>query len=141
MSLLSVRAASGPIHRMTGAAFLLATLLTSWIVPQEALLGLTRLPRFVAASALAFAPIFLANIIFAQRFRDISDSAGAFGANLLGAMVGGVLEYTSLIFGYRWLLILVALLYSLAFVASRASRQTGVQFSERMSVGQPARAR
>ena len=102
---------------------LLAALLTTWLVPPEALLGLSPLPRFAAASALAFAPIFLANIVFSQRFRDTSDSATAFGANLLGAMVGGVLEYTALIFGYRWLVVLVAVLYSLAFVTSRASRQ------------------
>jgi len=85
---------------------LMAGLLTTWIVPQEALLGLSPLPRLAAASALAFAPIFLANIIFSQRFRDTSDSATAFAANLLGAMVSGVLECTSLILGYRWLLIL-----------------------------------
>jgi hypothetical protein len=112
---------------------LLAALLATWIVPQEALLGLAPLPRFIAASALAFAPIFLANIIFSQRFRDTSDSATAFGANLLGAMMGGVLEYTSLIFGYRWLLILVAVLYSFAFVTSRASRRAGGPLPDRVT--------
>jgi len=40
----------------------------------------------------------------------------AFGANLLGAIAGGVLEYASLLIGYRSLLIGVALLYGLAFV-------------------------
>jgi hypothetical protein len=40
----------------------------------------------------------------------------AFGANLLGAMVGGVLEYGALVVGYRALLIVVAALYLLAFV-------------------------
>jgi len=34
---------------------------------------------------------------------------------------GGVLEYTSLVFGYRWLLILVAALYSLEPPSWRAS--------------------
>jgi len=65
---------------------------------------------------IAFAPIFLANMVFAQRFRDTEDTGTAFGANLLGAMVGGVLEYASLIVGYRWLLVFVALLYGLAFL-------------------------
>ncbi len=40
----------------------------------------------------------------------------AFGANLLGAMVGGLLEDVSLLTGYRRLLILVAALYGLAFL-------------------------
>jgi hypothetical protein len=31
-------------------------------------------------------------------------------------MLGGVLEYASLIVGYRWLLVFVAVLYGLAFL-------------------------
>lgn len=98
---------------------LLATLIAAWAVPTSALLGLPSAARFTAAILVAFAPIFLANLVFAQRFRNTGDSALAFGANLLGAMVGGVLEYTSLLFGYRWLLVLVAALYGLAFLMRR----------------------
>ncbi len=105
---------------------LLAALIVAWVVPPGRLLSLPDVPRFVLAVVLAFAPIFLANMVFAQRFRDTGDSAGAFGANLLGAMVGGVLEYTSLIFGYQWLLVLVAALYGLAFVTGRVRPQRGV---------------
>ena len=65
---------------------------------------------------LAFFPIFAANLVFARRFRDSADSTAAFGANLLGAMVGGLLEYVSLITGYRSLLLIVALLYGVAFL-------------------------
>ena len=74
------------------------------------------LPRFLAAVLLAFAPIFLANLVFAQRFRDTASSTTAFAANLLGAMVGGMLEYLALITGYRALLLVVAGLYGLAFL-------------------------
>jgi hypothetical protein len=101
---------------------LLAALVAAWSVPSSALLGLPSVARFFAAVALSFTPVFLANLVFAQRFRDVGDSALAFGANLLGAMVGGVLEYTSLVFGYRWLLVLVAALYGLAFVLNRRQR-------------------
>ena len=59
------------------------------------------------AIALAFAPVFLANLIFSQRFRDVGASTVAFGANLLGAMLGGVLEYGAIVVGYRNLLLLV----------------------------------
>ena len=100
-------------------AGLLAALAVSWAVPPGSLLSLSPLPRFVVAVIVAFAPIFLANMVFAQRFRDTADSGTAFGANLLGAMIGGILEYTSLIIGYRWLLVLVALLYGLAFITGR----------------------
>ena len=43
----------------------------------------------------------------------------AFAANLLGAMVGGCLEYLSLIVGYQALLLLAALLYGCALFAGR----------------------
>jgi hypothetical protein len=99
---------------------LLVALLVAWLVPLDSLLTLSVIPRFVVAVLLAFTPIFIANLVFAQRFRDTGDSTVAFGANLLGAMVGGILEYTSMIFGYRWLLILVAVLYGLAFLVGRA---------------------
>jgi hypothetical protein len=104
---------------------LLAALLIAWAVPADSLLSLSTIPRFVLAVLLAFTPILLANIIFSQRFRDTSDSAAAFGANLLGAMVGGLLEYTSLIFGYRWLLVMVAVLYCLAFISRRTRKEPG----------------
>lgn len=97
-----------------GALFV--ALAIAWEVPQESLLALGVVPRFVAAVLIAFAPIYLANLVFTQRFRDTADSTAAFGANLLGAMVGGVIEYVSLITGYRALLIVVAALYALAFL-------------------------
>jgi Spermine/spermidine synthase domain len=105
---------------------LLAALIAAWAVPADSLLSLSTVPRFVLAVLLAFTPILLANIIFSQRFRDTSESAVAFGANLLGAMIGGLLEYTSLIFGYRWLLVIVAVMYGLAFVTGRTRQPPGV---------------
>ena len=95
---------------------LLVVLLVAWIVPPESLLSLSIVPRFLAAVAIGFGPIFVANLIFAERFRNVGSSVFAFGANLLGAMVGGVLEYGALVVGYRSLLIVVAALYLLAFV-------------------------
>jgi len=100
-------------------AALIASLVLTWVVPQESLVGLPIVARFFAGSALAFAPIYLANLIFAQRFSDVATSGDAFAANLLGAMVGGVLEYIALITGYRFLLIVIGVLYGLAFVTSR----------------------
>lgn len=104
--------------------YLLLSLLVAWLVPGAALFTLPPLPRFVAATILAFAPVFLANLVFAERFRDTGESAVAFGANLLGAMVGGLLEYASLAVGYRSLLILAAALYGAAFVTGRKYLRT-----------------
>jgi hypothetical protein len=55
-------------------------------------------------------------VAFAKRFAREGDSQAAFAVNLLGAILGGCLEYLSLLTGYRNLLLLVGLLYALAFV-------------------------
>lgn len=95
---------------------LLVLLAVAWVVPQESLLSLSPALRFVAATAIAFGPIFVANLLFAQRFRESSSTTIAFAANLLGAIVGGSIEYVALITGYRSLLVVVAALYGLAFL-------------------------
>jgi hypothetical protein len=99
---------------------LTASLAMAWLVPQESILSLPPVLRFIAGSAVAFAPIFCANLVFAQRFRDVASSTVAFGANLLGAMLGGAIEYVALISGYRFLLVIVAVLYGLAFLIATA---------------------
>jgi hypothetical protein len=103
-------------------ALLFASLAVAWLVPQESLLSLGIVPRFFAASALAFAPVFSANLVFAERFRETASASTALGVNLLGAMVGGVLEYGALLVGYRALLVIAALAYGLALTASRWAR-------------------
>jgi hypothetical protein len=99
---------------------LLASLAVAWLLPQESILSLPPVPRFIVGAAVAFAPIFCANLVFAQRFRDVASSTVAFGANLLGAMLGGTIEYVALISGYRFLLVIVAVLYGLAFLIANA---------------------
>jgi hypothetical protein len=123
--LLSVLAAVAVSKRLTMRrpellyGVLAASLAVAFFLPPAWLLDLAIVPRFLAAVAVAFAPIFTANLVFTQRFKDTGDSTAAFGANLLGAMVGGVLEYLALITGYRLLLVLVAVLYGGAFVLGR----------------------
>ena len=56
--------------------------------------------RYVVAAALAFAPIFFANLVFAYSFRDTKTADMAFASNLLGAVVGGAIEYVALVSGY-----------------------------------------
>ncbi len=107
----------GPSWRLYLA--LLVALVVAWLVPPDLLLGLPVFPRFVIAVVVAFAPVFLANLVFARRFRDVAASNLAFATNLLGAMLGGVLEYASLVTGYRALLIVIALLYAGAFMLQR----------------------
>jgi hypothetical protein len=98
---------------------LAVTLAIAFVVPESALLQLDVVPRFIAAVAIAFGPVFCANLVFAERFEMVERPTAAFGANLLGAMIGGTLEYASLVTGYRALLIVAGLLYGLAFLSGR----------------------
>jgi len=82
------------------------------------LLTTSRIPGSAALAgsfaAIIFAiPVFFAGLLFASEFRS-ADSAAALGANMLGAVVGGLLENLSLIVGIKALLVAAALLYSLA---------------------------
>jgi SAM-dependent methyltransferase len=90
-------------------------LAVAYLVKPEWMLQLSFWPRLLVATLIAFVPIFLANVAFAKRFADSDDSRAAFGVNLLGAILGGCLEYGALLTGYRNLLIVVAVLYLLAF--------------------------
>ena len=103
-----------PIQWLFGG--IAASLALAYVVSPEWLLALPGPMRLVVAVALAFAPIFLANVAFAKRFAAAENSRSAFGLNLLGALVGGCLEYAALLTGYSNLLVLVLLIYLLAFV-------------------------
>ena len=106
---------------------LFAAVAISWVLPPSALLALDPVPRFVTSIGVYFTPIFVANLVFARRFAAAEDSTAAFGANLLGAMVGGVIEYAALLTGYQALAVLVALLYAAAWLAgSRLSRSLAI---------------
>ena len=83
----------------------------AFFVPNAALLTLPVPIRLLVAIVLAFAPIFFANLLFTSRFKDAANPTAAFAANLFGAMVGGCLEYLSLVLGYQWLLLVAAVLY------------------------------
>ncbi|MGA5143084.1 spermidine synthase [Streptomyces azureus] len=100
-------------------ALLFGSLAVVWLVPAGAVLSLPFAARLAAAIALAFTPIFCANLIFSDRLALAPDPTSAFGANLLGAMTGGAIEYLALVTGYQALLLVVAALYLGAFVAMR----------------------
>jgi hypothetical protein len=93
---------------------LFAALALNLFVRPEALLFENLALRYLAASCLAFAPVFLANVIFSNSFRDAEHADVAFASNLLGIMAGGMLEYFGMLLGYHLLLWLVIAFYAVA---------------------------
>ena len=96
--------------------FLFGVLALNLIVRPETLLFANAFARYAVASGLAFAPVFLANVIFSNSFRETETADIAFGSNLLGIMMGGMLEYLSMLFGYHALLWIVIAFYALAML-------------------------
>jgi SAM-dependent methyltransferase len=124
--LLSVLAAIGvnAVFRFQRTAWLYAalclSLLVAYVIPAESLLFDPAWLRYAVASAIAFAPVFLANLVFTRSFRDTATADMAFASNLLGAVAGGCLEYVALVTGFRALLLLLLGLYLVAgLLASR----------------------
>lgn len=92
---------------------LLASIVLGYLLPISQLLRIDALPlRYAAATVVLLSPIFFANLVFGYLFKDTEHATDAFGWNILGAMFGGALEYTSVLIGYQNLSIIIAVLYS-----------------------------
>jgi SAM-dependent methyltransferase len=98
---------------------LFASLVVGYVVPLDALLSLGVSARLVVAGLLTFVPIFFAGVIFATSFAATDEPDRAFGANVAGAMLGGALEYLSLVVGYQQLLLLATAIYGLSALRVR----------------------
>jgi SAM-dependent methyltransferase len=103
---------------LIGAA-LLALVAINYVVPVGRVSFDSRAAESLFYGALVFSPVFCAGLLFSSSFKESSSTAADFGANLLGAIVGGVGEYLSLLAGYRFLLVLVAICYVLAMATRR----------------------
>ena len=107
------------------AVALLALIALNYAVPVGRVAFDTRIAESLFYGALVFSPVFCAGLLFSSSFKESASTATDFGANLLGAMVGGVCEYLSLVAGYQFLLVLVAACY-LAAIAAGGSRHEKV---------------
>jgi hypothetical protein len=99
---------------------LFLTLALLLLVPRGEVLGLGFGARVAWTLLVVPLPVFFAGIVFSTTFRDAADASAAFGANLLGAMVGGFCEYLSMAIGSQRLsmLIMAAYLGSLLMVTT-----------------------
>jgi SAM-dependent methyltransferase len=104
---------------------LVVSLTVGFLIPPERLLLDPPVLRYTLAAVVAFAPVFFANLVFTYSFRETRAADIAFASNLVGAMLGGVLEYAALLIGYRWLLVVVAIAYALAYLLATRWRILG----------------
>ena len=132
--LANLTAARLPLRRgplLFGALFVALAL--AWSLSPSAMASWPPLARYLGATFLLFVPIFLANLIFSRAFRETGFPTLAFGANLVGAVLGGVLENLALLLGFQVLYIVAALLYAAAALSARKAAPAAVA----APVGQP----
>ena len=98
-------------------AGLAACLLVTCFLKPDSLSGLDAFSKTLVGGAISGTPLFFAGILFASAFRTVKDIPAAFGANLLGALVGGILENCSMIVGITFLNLLALAIYALSVVA------------------------
>jgi hypothetical protein len=91
------------------------SILFLYVLPSEIVLSWSFASRLLFSLIVIPLPIFFAGLIFSSTFRDSSDTTYAFGSNLLGAMVGGFVEYVGMITGTQALLLIVLVFYLASF--------------------------
>jgi hypothetical protein len=128
--LLMVIAANLVSERLRGFSLwmyapLLATLALLLFVPRESVLDLPYSGRMLWALLVVPLPIFFAGIIFSTTFREAASPSAVFGANLIGAMLGGFCEYLAMAVGNHRLSILVIVAYLGSMLVVASSRRMG----------------
>lgn len=105
----------GPQRLLPWFAPLFLALAALWIVPVGVLNQFPLLVRGVAGGLLTGLPVGFAGVILSTRLLHTRDATAALGSNLLGALLGGCLEYSSMWIGLRALVGVAALFYLTAF--------------------------
>jgi len=112
-------------------AGLFVSVLLDWVVKLNSV-SLMAQPAFNLALTLILLalPLFFAGIVFADCYASVPEASVALGYNLLGAMVGGVLEYCSMAWGINNLNLLSLAAYAgVALLVYRRSWASSPHFA------------
>jgi spermidine synthase len=96
-------------------ALLCATLVANYAIPWTCVPGSGTQVGILICFAYCV-PFFFAGIIFTECFRRFAGRSSSFGANMLGAVAGGLTQNLSFIIGMKALLLIAAAIYGAAAV-------------------------
>jgi spermidine synthase len=99
-------------------AALFATLLFNYTFPTRDLLAYAFWAQAVFSGLRIAGPLLFSGIVFAYWFRRTLAPSSALGANLMGAVAGGLAEYSSLALGLNQLYILAVIFYALSLMCA-----------------------
>lgn len=95
---------------------LLATVVMVWLFNPDSLIAYSLPVRALLGGLVLALPIGFAGVIVSTVLKRSQNASASLGSNLLGSVFGGCLEYTSMIFGLKWLALMALGLYGLAAV-------------------------
>lgn len=101
--------------------FLVALLAANYLLPVGRIGFESRALESLFYALLVFSPILCSGLLFGSAIKHSKTLSRDYGTNLLGAMVGGVGEYLSLVTGFNALLLIIAILYVSAVATRRQS--------------------
>lgn len=128
--LLMVLAANFVATRLRGFSYwlylpLFAALLLLYAVPRQQILHLDLGGRLLWTLAAVPLPVFFAGLIFSTSFREAATPSALFGANLIGAMIGGFSEYLGMVMGTHQLALLIIGAYLASLGLAAFARRAG----------------
>jgi SAM-dependent methyltransferase len=109
-----------PVRIALPMAFLLGSLALGWLSSTLDVVPAGRAGQVIAAVLLT-CPVFFSGIIFSILLNRTEHISRALAANMIGSLLGGVLEYNSMYFGFRSLYVFAIVLYGLAWLSTRWS--------------------
>jgi spermidine synthase len=122
------------IHLRLYSILLVVSLVANYLFPWEQLSFSVRTVGLLLIASYSL-PIFFAGVIFTETFRHCTQKSSAFGANIVGAVAGGLAQNISFILGMKALLLIAAFFYALAALAGLLSAlQTTLTKVEHSSV-------
>jgi spermidine synthase len=107
--------------RRIGAIYILlgSSLLLNFLVPVSHFLGYGFWPAAVLSSMFVALPLFFASVVFSYHFKSVREIGAMYGINLAGAVLGGFLEYSSMITGLNGLYVVAGIFYLSSFFLQR----------------------
>jgi hypothetical protein len=111
----TLASARRPVDPRFALGGVIVSLIIVALLPLRSLAPAAELPRVFFALVLCGVPVACAGLAFAARFARRTSVDVAFGWNIVGAVVGGLLELSSMLMGLRALFFLAATLYLLTF--------------------------
>jgi len=106
--------------------FLFAALAVGWYVARSGGFGSTPVGRMETSIVLTL-PLLFSGIVFSTLLSSKGQVSGMIAMNLLGAICGGLLEYNSMYFGFRFLYLIAMGCYLLAFVSELAFSKKNIE--------------